>query len=105
MHVSAVVRAESLTKRFGEVLAVADLSFTLQAGTITGFLGPNGAGKTTTLRAPSGGRFTPERAADAFMGVTEKNLLAPVTGAMVLIAWLTALALIALPLITRRGVL
>ncbi len=47
---SAVVRAESLTKRFGEVLAVADLSFTLQAGTITGFLGPNGAGKTTTLR-------------------------------------------------------
>ena len=47
---SAVVRAESLTKRFGEVLAVADLSFTLEAGTITGFLGPNGAGKTTTLR-------------------------------------------------------
>jgi ABC-2 type transport system ATP-binding protein len=50
MHVSAVLRAESLTKRFGEVLAVADLSFTLEAGTITGFLGPNGAGKTTTLR-------------------------------------------------------
>jgi ABC-2 type transport system ATP-binding protein len=47
---TAVVKAESLTKRFGEVLAVADLSFTLQAGTITGFLGPNGAGKTTTLR-------------------------------------------------------
>jgi ABC-2 type transport system ATP-binding protein len=47
---TAVVKAESLTKRFGEVLAVADLSFTLEAGTITGFLGPNGAGKTTTLR-------------------------------------------------------
>ena len=47
---TAVVRAESLTKRFGEVSAVTDLSFVLQAGTITGFLGPNGAGKTTTLR-------------------------------------------------------
>jgi ABC-2 type transport system ATP-binding protein len=59
---SAVVRAESLTKRFGTVLAVEDLSFELEAGTITGFLGPNGAGKTTTLRmllglaAPSSGQ-------------------------------------------------
>jgi ABC-2 type transport system ATP-binding protein len=46
---TAVV-AESLTKRFGTVLAVDDLSFNLAPGTITGFLGPNGAGKTTTLR-------------------------------------------------------
>jgi ABC-2 type transport system ATP-binding protein len=46
----AVVRAEHLTKRFGDVLAVDDLSFTLERGTVTGFLGPNGAGKTTTLR-------------------------------------------------------
>ena len=59
---TAVVRAESLTKRFGSVLAVDDLSFALAPGTITGFLGPNGAGKTTTLRmllglsAPSSGR-------------------------------------------------
>src|SRR6202042_1414162 len=45
-----VVVAESLTKRFGSVLAVDDLSFTLEPGTVTGFLGPNGAGKTTTLR-------------------------------------------------------
>jgi ABC-2 type transport system ATP-binding protein len=45
-----VVRAESLTKRFGGVVAVDDLSFELDQGTITGFLGPNGAGKTTTLR-------------------------------------------------------
>lgn len=58
---TAVV-AESLTKRFGDVLAVDDLSFTLQPGTVTGFLGPNGAGKTTTLRmllgltAPTSGR-------------------------------------------------
>jgi ABC-2 type transport system ATP-binding protein len=47
---TTVVTAESLTKRFGEVSAVADLLFALEAGTITGFLGPNGAGKTTTLR-------------------------------------------------------
>ena len=46
----AVIRAEHLTKRFGDVLAVDDLSFALQRGTVTGFLGPNGAGKTTTLR-------------------------------------------------------
>jgi ABC-2 type transport system ATP-binding protein len=46
---SAVV-ADSLTKRFGSLLAVDSLSFALAPGTITGFLGPNGAGKTTTLR-------------------------------------------------------
>jgi ABC-2 type transport system ATP-binding protein len=48
--VTAVVKAESLTKRFGVVIAVTDVSFVLEAGTITGFLGPNAAGKTTTLR-------------------------------------------------------
>ncbi|MGH2902650.1 MAG: ATP-binding cassette domain-containing protein, partial [Solirubrobacteraceae bacterium] len=45
-----VVKVESLTKRFGEISAVTDLSFALEAGTITGFLGPSGAGRTTTLR-------------------------------------------------------
>jgi ABC-2 type transport system ATP-binding protein len=46
----AVVTVRSLTKRFGDLVAVDDLSFSLDRGTITGFLGPNGAGKTTTLR-------------------------------------------------------
>jgi ABC-2 type transport system ATP-binding protein len=45
-----VVAAEHLSKRFGSVVAVDDLTFRLEAGTVTGFLGPNGAGKTTTLR-------------------------------------------------------
>ena len=44
------VRARGLTKRYGDVVAVDGLTFSLEAGTITGFLGPNGAGKTTTLR-------------------------------------------------------
>jgi ABC-2 type transport system ATP-binding protein len=58
----SVVLSEGLTKRFGKLTAVEDLSFALEAGTITGFLGPNGAGKTTTLRmllglaAPTSGR-------------------------------------------------
>jgi ABC-2 type transport system ATP-binding protein len=39
-----------LTKRFGPILAVDDLSFSVEPGSVTGFLGPNGAGKTTTLR-------------------------------------------------------
>jgi ABC-2 type transport system ATP-binding protein len=48
--VSFVVQCEALTKRYGDVLAVKDLTFSIEAGTITGFLGPNGAGKSTTLR-------------------------------------------------------
>jgi ABC-2 type transport system ATP-binding protein len=45
-----VVTVRSLTKRYGELVAVDELTFSLEAGTVTGFLGPNGAGKTTTLR-------------------------------------------------------
>jgi ABC-2 type transport system ATP-binding protein len=45
-----VVTVRSLTKRYGELVAVDDLNFSLHSGTVTGFLGPNGAGKTTTLR-------------------------------------------------------
>jgi ABC-2 type transport system ATP-binding protein len=41
---------ERLTKRYGDLRAVDDLSFSVEAGRVTGFLGPNGAGKTTTLR-------------------------------------------------------
>ena len=48
------VAARGLTKTFGRVTAVRDMTFTAPAGTITGFLGPNGSGKTTTLRMTLG---------------------------------------------------
>ncbi|MDX6391740.1 MAG: type transport system ATP-binding protein [Streptosporangiaceae bacterium] len=48
------VVARGLTKIFGRVTAVQDMSFTAPAGSITGFLGPNGSGKTTTLRMTLG---------------------------------------------------
>jgi ABC-2 type transport system ATP-binding protein len=46
----AAIEIKSVSKRFGSVQAVSDLSFEVQAGRVTGFLGPNGAGKSTTLR-------------------------------------------------------
>ena len=46
----AAIEAAGLTKRYGDVTAVDDLSFSIRDGAVTGFLGPNGAGKTTTLR-------------------------------------------------------
>jgi ABC-2 type transport system ATP-binding protein len=45
-----MIEAQGLTKRYGDTLAVDDLSFSVAPGKITGFLGPNGAGKTTTMR-------------------------------------------------------
>jgi ABC-2 type transport system ATP-binding protein len=46
----AIIQAHGLTKNYGPVRAVDDLSFSVEQGSVTGFLGPNGAGKTTTLR-------------------------------------------------------
>jgi ABC-2 type transport system ATP-binding protein len=45
-----MIEASGLTKRYGDKLAVDDLSFTVRPGQVTGFLGPNGAGKSTTMR-------------------------------------------------------
>ena len=59
-----VILVDHLSKSFGDVHAVRDLSLQIDAGTIFGFLGPNGAGKTTTMRMlcglthPTGGRAT-----------------------------------------------
>ncbi|WP_435149613.1 ABC transporter ATP-binding protein [Micromonospora aurantiaca (nom. illeg.)] len=48
------IEASGLTKRYGDVTAVRDLTFTVRPGAVTGFLGPNGAGKTTTMRMLTG---------------------------------------------------
>ncbi|SDH28843.1 ABC-2 type transport system ATP-binding protein [Pseudobutyrivibrio sp. 49] len=49
-----MITVEHLSKRYGDVLAVDDLSFTIEDGHIYGFLGPNGAGKSTTLNIITG---------------------------------------------------
>jgi ABC-2 type transport system ATP-binding protein len=59
-----MIEARGLTKRYGDKLAVDDLTFTVRPGVVTGFLGPNGAGKSTTMRmilgldAPTAGTVT-----------------------------------------------
>jgi ABC-2 type transport system ATP-binding protein len=59
-----VLELENVTKRFGDFMAVHDVSLTIPRGSIYGFLGPNGAGKTTTIRMifdiikPTSGRIT-----------------------------------------------
>src|ERR1700761_1684080 len=49
-----MIEVRGLTKRYGEKVAVDDLSFAIEPGKVTGFLGPNGAGKTTTMRCVLG---------------------------------------------------
>jgi ABC-2 type transport system ATP-binding protein len=51
---SPAVEVSNLTKRYGEVLAVNDISFSVRQGELFGFLGPNGAGKTTTINMLTG---------------------------------------------------
>ncbi len=59
-----MIEAVGLSKRYGAMVAVDALSFTVPPGQVTGFLGPNGAGKTTTMRmivglaGPTAGRVT-----------------------------------------------
>jgi ABC-2 type transport system ATP-binding protein len=59
-----MIEAHGLTKKYGDKVAVNDLSFTVRPGIVTGFLGPNGAGKSTTMRmllgldAPTAGTAT-----------------------------------------------
>ena len=49
-----MIEARELTKRYGDIVAVKDVSFSLARGEVVGFLGPNGAGKTTTIRMLTG---------------------------------------------------
>ena len=61
-----MITVESLTKRYGAFTAVDDISFTAEAGRVTGFLGPNGAGKSTTMRVMVG--LTPATSGSATVG-------------------------------------
>jgi ABC-2 type transport system ATP-binding protein len=49
-----MIEVRNLTKRYGELVAIRDISFTAATGQVVGFLGPNGAGKTTTMRIITG---------------------------------------------------
>jgi ABC-2 type transport system ATP-binding protein len=71
-----VIEVEGLSKRFGKVLAVDDLSFRAEPGTITGFLGPNGAGKSTTLRSALG-LVHPDAGGVTVLGVPYRRLDRP----------------------------
>jgi ABC-2 type transport system ATP-binding protein len=71
------VDVRGLTKSFGQVRAVSDLSFTVEPGAVTGFLGPNGAGKTTTLRMMLG-LENPDAGTASFNGAPYATLAEPV---------------------------
>ena len=60
-----MITVESLTRKYGDVLAVDNISFTARPGRVTGFLGPNGAGKSTTMRIMTG--LTPATSGSATM--------------------------------------
>ncbi len=70
------IEVAHLTKRFGAVTAVEDLSFTVRPGRVTGFLGPNGSGKTTTLRMLLG-LITPSAGAATIGGQQYADLAVP----------------------------
>jgi ABC-2 type transport system ATP-binding protein len=70
------IEISGLTKSFGAVTAVSDLTFTVEPGLVTGFLGPNGAGKTTTLRMLLG-LVAPTSGSATFGGVAYHDLPRP----------------------------
>ena len=72
----AAIEIRSLSKRFGPVQAVDDLSFDVEAGRVTGFLGPNGAGKSTTLRMLLG-LVHSDQGSSTFGGRTYEQLDSP----------------------------
>jgi ABC-2 type transport system ATP-binding protein len=71
-----MIEVRGITKRFGGVLAVDDLSFDVRPGRVTGFLGPNGSGKSTTMRCMLGLDHA-ERGTATFGGRSYRELPAP----------------------------
>jgi ABC-2 type transport system ATP-binding protein len=78
MPTGVPIEFAGVTKRFGPVAAVSDLSFRVEPGRVTGFLGPNGAGKTTTLRMLLG-LVTPTAGSATIGGVRYRDLLSPLS--------------------------
>jgi len=66
--VDSIISVNAVTKKFGDVVAVRELSFAVREGTIFGLLGPNGAGKTTTLRMTLGIFLPDEGTISIFVG-------------------------------------
>src|SRR5258708_19056283 len=95
---SALLRVEHLTMRFGGLIAVNDLTFTASRGDITALIGPNGAGKTTVFNCitgfykPSEGRIALAHGApqmwDEFTALTRRDArrVTPPDGALFLLA-------------------
>ncbi|WP_328988434.1 ABC transporter ATP-binding protein [Kribbella sp. NBC_01245] len=75
---AAGIEVRGLSKSFGAVRAVDDLTFSVEPGAVTGFLGPNGAGKTTTLRMLLG-LIRPDRGAATIAGLTYRDIPEPST--------------------------
>ncbi len=73
-----LIEARELTKRFGDKVAVHNLSFTVEPGRVTGFLGPNGAGKSTTMRLITG-LDRPDSGAATIGGLAYDQLAVPLT--------------------------
>jgi ABC-2 type transport system ATP-binding protein len=72
-----MIEVVGLTKRYGSVLAVDDLSFVARPGLVTGFLGPNGAGKSTTLRSILG-LVQPDSGSATVLGRPYRRLERPI---------------------------
>ncbi|MEO9328887.1 MULTISPECIES: ABC transporter ATP-binding protein [Gordonia] len=80
----AMITVQNLTKRYGDHVAVDDVSFTCRPGQVTGFLGPNGAGKSTTMRIIAG--LTPATSGTAQLyGVDYRSIPNPATQVGVLL--------------------
>lgn len=73
---NATIEVQNLTKRFGDFVAVNNISFSVHPGKVTGFLGPNGAGKSTTLRCLTG-LITPTSGNALITGIEYKDLAEP----------------------------
>jgi len=73
---SPAIAVRGVTKRFGDVTAVEDLTFEVRPGIVTGFLGPNGAGKSTTLRIVLG-LVHPDEGSAAVLGMPYASLSDP----------------------------